>query len=127
MNKKTIILVSGSLLVIGVVGYFAYRLFKKKSSSNFNYSPINFDVQSGDYWKAGDTVKLVKNMSLNKYEYDSDAQKLKLTNQNDNLNTIENFNVLGYLNVVDGKRYVVISPKNSKNTYYLISTSGLTK
>ena len=50
-----------------------------------------------------------------------------ILNQNDNLNTIENFNVLGYLNVVDGKRYVVISPKNSKNTYYLISTSGLTK
>ena len=127
MNKKTIILVSGSLLVIGVVGYFAYKWWRNKSGSRFSYSPINFDVQSGDYWKAGDVVKLVKNMSLNKYEYDSDAQKLKITNQNDSLTTNDTFNVLGYTNVVDGKRYVTIAPKGSKNTYYLISTSGLTK
>lgn len=127
MNKKTIILVGGSLLVIGVGGYLAYNWWKNKHSSRVKYSPLTFDVQSGDYWKSGDLVKLVKDMRLDKYEYDSELQKLKLTNDSDNLSTNTTFEVLGYLNVIDGKRYTAIRPKGSKNTYYLISTSGLTK
>jgi hypothetical protein len=50
-----------------------------------------------------------------------------ITPQKDSLTTATTFSVIGNDNFADGKRYVIIAPKGSSDTYYAISTSALKK
>jgi hypothetical protein len=129
MNKKTLIILGSSLVLFGVAGYFGYQWWTKRSLENKGDTPPNTktDPQQGDFWKSGDLVKLTKNIVLNKYVAGSSGVGFTLTPTKDSLTTSTTFAVIGNDNFADGKRYVIIAPKGSSNTYYAISTSALKK
>lgn len=129
MNKKTLIILGSSLVLFGVAGYFGYQWWSKRSLSNKGDTPppTKTDAQEGDFWKSGDLVKLTKNLTLTKYVGNKSGAGFMITPQKDSLTTATTFSVIGNDNFADGKRYVIIAPKGSSDTYYAISTSALKK
>jgi hypothetical protein len=131
MNKKTLIILGGSLVLLGVGGYFAYKWWVNRdlTSNKGSEAPptITTDAQDSDFWKSGDLVNLTKDLTLTRYVANQSGKGFMITPSKDNLTTKTTFAVIGNDTFADGKRYVVIAPKGSNNTYYAISVSALKK